>query len=265
MTRPYARYAEIYDRTGQDRFGAAMAKLAVEYLQVRGDNIASAIDLACGTGSAAIALARNGITVAGVDLEPAMLSKARANADAEGFDIDFRLGDMRRFGARTQVDLVVCFFDSVNYLGDEQDIAACFNSVAGCLKHAGWFVFDVNTINRLAHDWNDSTFVAYDEDDLLCLVRSTYDAGTIRSPLFLTTFQRESDAGNRWTRWDEEHVAYAYSLTRIEALLNASQFQVIERYAVDDASMSIVGPGNEESGRVLYFAQRSQGDGDTPQ
>ncbi len=118
--------------------------------------------------------------------------------------------------SHSQVDLVVCFFDSLNYLGREKDLAACFNSVAGCLKNAGWFVFDVNTVNRLATDWNDSTFVAYDEDDLLCLVRSTYDAVSYRSPLFLTTFQRATGNTNSWIRWDEEHIAYAYSLTRIE-------------------------------------------------
>ena len=265
MTRPYARYAEIYDRTGQDRFGSEMAKLTINYLQEHGSTISSAIDLACGTGSAAIALARNGIRVTGIDLEPAMLSKARTNAAEEGCDIEFRLGDMRRFGSHPQVDLVVCFFDSLNYLGRENDLAACFNSVAGCLKNAGWFVFDVNTVNRLATDWNDSTFVAYDEDDLLCLVRSTYDAVSYRSPLFLTTFQRATGNTNSWIRWDEEHIAYAYSLTRIESLLNASQFQVIECYAVDDASMTLMGPGGEDSGRVLFIAQLMRGDGETPQ
>jgi len=265
MTRPYARYAEIYDRTGQDRFGAAMANLAIEYLHDRGVTISSAIDLACGTGSAAMALSHAGISVTGIDLEPAMLSKARANADAEGCDIDFRLGDIRRFGSRAQVDLIVCFFDSLNYLSDIEDLTACFNSAAASLKHGGWWVFDLNTINRLATDWNDSTFVAYDEDDLLCLVRSSYDAEARRSPLFLTTFQRKSDADNRWTRWDEEHVSYAYSLDQIEEQLKSARFEAVECYSIDDASMTAVGPGSEESGRVLYIAQLARGNGDTPQ
>ena len=265
MTRPYARYAEIYDRTGQDRFGAAMAKLTLTYLQDRGVTISSAIDLACGTGSAAIALARNEITVTGIDLEPAMLSKARANANAEGCDIDFRLGDMRRFGSRAQVDLIVCFFDSLNYVSDNEALTACFSSVAASLKLGGWFVFDLNTIKRMATDWSDSTFVAYDEDDLLCLVRSSYDAGTNRSPLFLTTFQLKADTENCWIRWDEEHVAYAYSLDQIENQLTTARFEVIECYSIDDASMTVSGPGSEESGRVLYFAQMTLGNGDTPQ
>src|SRR4051794_40748694 len=158
MTRPYARYADIYDRTGQDQFGAEMAKLTIKYLHHRGVIISSAIDLACGTGSATITLARNEIAVTGIDLEPAMLSKARTNASAEGCDIDFRLGDMRRFGTRARVDLVVCFFDSLNYLNCEGDIFSCFASAAESLTDSGWFVFDINTINRLATDWKDSTF-----------------------------------------------------------------------------------------------------------
>jgi len=265
MNRPYARYSEIYDRTGQDRFGAAMTNITLKYLQDRGAIISSAIDLACGTGSAAIALARHEIAVTGIDLEPAMLSKARINAIAEGCDIDFRLGDMRRFGSRTQVDLIVCFFDSLNYLSDKEDLNACFSSVAACLQDGGWFVFDLNTNKRLATDWSDSTFVAYDEDDLLCLVRSSYDAGENRSPLVLTTFQRESDSENRWTRWDEEHIAYAYPLDQIEERLKIARFKVIERYAIDDAPMTVSGPGSEESGRVLYIAQLTPGIGESPQ
>lgn len=262
MTRPYARYAEIYDRTGQNRFGAAMVGLTLKRLEHARASIEMALDLACGTGSAAIELCRRGVNVTGIELEPAMLGMARTNAARVGFDISWRLGDMRSFNTQHKVDLVTCFFDSANYLAGEDELAACFASVAAALKPGGWFAFDLNTIKRFADDWNDSTFVAYDDSDLFCVVRSLYDPQSRCSPLYLTTFQRDSISGNRWTRWDEEHIEYGYSLSRVEALLGQSGFNVIECLSIDDTSMTITGPGTEASGRVLYIASLGTTEGE---
>jgi SAM-dependent methyltransferase len=262
MTRPYARYAEIYDRTGQNRFGAAMVGLTLKRLADEQEEVETALDLACGTGSAAIELCRRGMTVTGIELEPAMLGMARTNAARVGFDISWRLGDMRNFNTRNKVDLVTCFFDSVNYLPQDDDLAGCFLSVAAALRPGGWFAFDLNTIKRFAEDWNDSTFVAYDDGDLFCVVRSTYDADSQRSPLFLTTFQRDSISSNRWTRWDEEHIEYGYRLAQIGSLLKQAGFDVLECHSIDDMSMTIAGPGTEESGRVLYITKLTKAGGD---
>lgn len=51
------------------------------------------LDVACGSGNAAIAAARHGGRVVGVDYVPALLEDGRARAEAEGLDVEFRLGD----------------------------------------------------------------------------------------------------------------------------------------------------------------------------
>jgi SAM-dependent methyltransferase len=51
---------------------------------------ASVLDAGCGTGRVAIELARRGITVVGVDLDPEMLTTARAKAP----ELDWRVGDL---------------------------------------------------------------------------------------------------------------------------------------------------------------------------
>jgi ubiquinone/menaquinone biosynthesis C-methylase UbiE len=51
------------------------------------------LDVACGSGNAAIAAARHGTRVVGVDYVPSLLEDGRARAQAEGLDVDFRLGD----------------------------------------------------------------------------------------------------------------------------------------------------------------------------
>jgi ubiquinone/menaquinone biosynthesis C-methylase UbiE len=51
------------------------------------------LDVACGSGNLAIPAARQGASVSGMDLAPAMIVQARANAESEGLKADFQEGD----------------------------------------------------------------------------------------------------------------------------------------------------------------------------
>ncbi|GAA2511028.1 class I SAM-dependent methyltransferase [Pilimelia columellifera] len=57
------------------------------------------LDVACGSGNAAIAAARSGAVAVGVDYVPALLDRGRSRASAEGLEIEFRLGDAERLPA----------------------------------------------------------------------------------------------------------------------------------------------------------------------
>jgi 2-polyprenyl-3-methyl-5-hydroxy-6-metoxy-1,4-benzoquinol methylase len=51
------------------------------------------LDVATGTGNAAVAAARNGCEVTGIDYVPALLERGRARAAAEGLQVSFQEGD----------------------------------------------------------------------------------------------------------------------------------------------------------------------------
>jgi SAM-dependent methyltransferase len=52
------------------------------------------LDVGCGTGVVAVTAARFGATVSGLDLTPALLEKARQNAEMAGVSIEFHEGDV---------------------------------------------------------------------------------------------------------------------------------------------------------------------------
>ncbi len=91
----YDAYAPIYERTGQDRFGAYLAHLTLTWLRARQVAPRRALDLACGTGGATLALAAAGIDTTGVDRSPAMLRIARRRAQEVGLTVPFVAADMR--------------------------------------------------------------------------------------------------------------------------------------------------------------------------
>jgi SAM-dependent methyltransferase len=51
------------------------------------------LDVATGSGNAALAAARRFATVTGIDYAPNLLDRARVRAEAEGLEVDLRLGD----------------------------------------------------------------------------------------------------------------------------------------------------------------------------
>lgn len=51
------------------------------------------LDVACGSGNTALAAARRGNTVTGLDLVDSLVERARIRAQAEGFKIDFQSGN----------------------------------------------------------------------------------------------------------------------------------------------------------------------------
>jgi ubiquinone/menaquinone biosynthesis C-methylase UbiE len=51
------------------------------------------LDVACGSGTAALVAARRYCEVAGIDYVPELIDRARARAEASGLEVDFRVGD----------------------------------------------------------------------------------------------------------------------------------------------------------------------------
>ncbi|HET8651789.1 MAG TPA: methyltransferase domain-containing protein [Gaiellaceae bacterium] len=74
---------------------AARIQLVAEHLCDTADLRAGwrVLDVATGSGNAAIAAARHGCTVVGIDYVPALLERGRRRADAEGLEIELIEGD----------------------------------------------------------------------------------------------------------------------------------------------------------------------------
>jgi SAM-dependent methyltransferase len=126
-----------------DRFVDWPARLEVELPlieeQLRGGNVSRVLDAACGTGMHAIALARLGYDVTGVDQSAGMIARARENASAAEVDAHFRVAG---FGQLTAVvgggyDAVLCLGNSLPHVLTPNDLAAALIDFAACLQPGG--------------------------------------------------------------------------------------------------------------------------------
>jgi 2-polyprenyl-6-hydroxyphenyl methylase/3-demethylubiquinone-9 3-methyltransferase len=102
------------------------------------------LDVGCGGGILAEALAKSGAQVAGIDLSQASIEVARRHAEAQGLSIDYRCESAEALAAGQpgSFDVVTCM-EMLEHVPDpSQVVAAC----AQALKPGGHAFF--STINR---------------------------------------------------------------------------------------------------------------------
>ncbi|MEO7913218.1 MAG: class I SAM-dependent methyltransferase [Roseiflexaceae bacterium] len=270
----YAAYAPIYDAIGQGQFSVRMAVWALAWLAERGiEQPARVLDLACGTGAAALVFAAAGCEVTGVDQSALMLDIARGKMRDAGYDLAFICGDMRELPTederrttkdqRMQIDsfssfvlrpssfdLVTCFYDSMNYLLDDGDLGRVCAAVARVLSLAGTMIFDLNTAAEYA-TWDERDSVTHDGHDCMVYNQLSYDPDTCLATGRIVWFVREID---RWWRGEETHVERAWSDGEVRAALTGAGLALIGRY---DATGDLAAA---DAPRVVYVARRASED-----
>ncbi len=89
-----------------------VSELLIEALDVHSTE--RVLDVATGSGNAALAAARRGCEAVGIDYVPALLRRARRRADAEGLVADFRYGDAENLPVHDGAfDVVASVFGSM--------------------------------------------------------------------------------------------------------------------------------------------------------
>lgn len=206
------------------------------------------LDLACGTGTIAVALARRGYRVVGVDRSEEMLAVADEKARRAGVKVLWTLQDMRRFQLAEQADAAVCLFDSLNYLVDEGDLERAFRQTAAALKPGALMVFDLHTESRL-REYGESLFVDSGEE-VAYIWENEYDEELRLCTMAITLFVRDGDG--RYTRYDEVHLERAFTPAEVEAALKRTGFELLGVYG----ELSQAHPTPDE-GRIFYVVRRT--------
>jgi SAM-dependent methyltransferase len=126
----------------------------------------SVLDLGCGHGRIANALAKRGARVTGLDRASLFIEKARDHAAAMGVDVDYVVGDMREITWDRTFDGVVLWFTTFGYFSDDENERVLELAVRA-LKPGGWLVIEQANRNVLLRDRVPLTSVVRRGDDLL--------------------------------------------------------------------------------------------------
>ena len=221
----YHELAFSYDRLTNDVDYEATVDFYYEILKREGLQPRTAVDLACGTGSVALLLARRGLQVTAVDMSGDMLTVAQQKAQEANVRIQFACQSLQRLHLPVGVDLAVCALDSMDYILDSSDCAQAIKRVYKALNPGGCFIFDVNTPEKLRA--MDGQVFLDEDDDVYCIWRGEFDEETNICSYGMDLFRR---SGNVWHRSFEEHREYAYSAEQLVQYLRDAGFTAISVY-----------------------------------
>ena len=242
----YGTLAASYDRLTNDVDYGAVVDFYFEILEKEKLSPRTAVDLACGTGSVSLLLARKGLKVTGVDMSEEMLCVAAQKAQELENPPYFACQLLQELHLPRGVDLAVCALDSLDYITDPEDCATAIRRVYKALNPGGCFIFDVNTPQKL-RAMDGQVFLDEDED-VYCVWRGEFDETTNICSYGMDLFQRE---GSVWRRSFEEHREYAYTPEQLKQYLKDAGFTSIRIYA--DRRMEA--PGEQEQ-RIYVKARK---------
>ncbi len=237
----YEKFAYTYDRLMRDMPYPMWLRFVKECWQKYGMP-QTVVDLGCGTGNLTLPLARMGFSMTGIDLSEDMLAIAAGKSVQslmvpEG-SVRWIHQDMREWLLEQQVDAVISFCDSLNYLLEEEDMLQTFRQTYGGLKENGIYIFDVHTPLQLESYAKDQPFML-DEDDVAYIWTCNLEPSRHEITHELTIFSKADSGSGKgagikedwFERFEETHVQRAYSLDCLRDGLLDSGFKKVELFA----------------------------------
>ena len=245
----YDRLALAYDEMMEDVDYEAWTNYLEELVKIWHSKPPKKIlDLACGTGSHALLLAKRGYEVVGVDASIEMLTTADAKAREAGLQLTFYYQNMKLLNFEAAFDTVFSSCDSMNYLLEDGDIQKTFSGVFNALVNGGLFIFDMSSIYRLREVFGNNTFAANFENSSY-IWENYWDVASKVSTIELTLYIKED--GECYRRFYEVHQERGYEIEEIEEHLKACGFKLLDIYE----SFTFNKP-NPCSERIHFIAQK---------
>ncbi len=182
------------------------------------------LDLACGTGRVGSEMIKRGYDARGADLsEPMVYHCARQSPPLPALVCDAAQMAL----ADESFDLIVSLYDSLNYILDPRQLAACLREAYRVLRLGGLLIFDLNTERALAaglftqHNMRSSEPLQYSWE-------ASWDPRT-RICRVDMLYYWNGDGGPKPFR--ETHYQRAYSNDEVLCMLRPAGFSRFESYS----------------------------------
>lgn len=141
--KSFQRYAEYYDLIYHDKDYEKECDFIEEaFRRFSPHPVKNILDGGCGTGGHAIPLARRGYEITGIDNSEVMIKHARSKAKKEQVNVDFQVGDIRKFNLNKKFDACICMFAVMDYITQTEEFIQCLGNIGRHLKEGSLLLFD---------------------------------------------------------------------------------------------------------------------------
>ncbi|WP_416827310.1 class I SAM-dependent DNA methyltransferase [Ectobacillus polymachus] len=240
----YEQFALLYDELMNDipyEKWIQFVEMKKQEVHVSGKTL---LDVGCGTGNIALPLAEKGYDVTGVDLSEEMLTIAQHKL--VDFSIPLYQQDMRELELPEKYDIITIFCDSLNYVTDEEGVKQTFARIYHHLQDKGLFLFDVHSLYKIHHIFENETFTINEEQ--LALIWNCFPGEMKDSIEHELSFFVKEPNDETFVRFEEFHVQRAYEIASLQKWLEEIGFSIV---SITDLEMN---PVSEKTERIFFAA-----------
>ena len=226
-TNCYKAFAHIYDRVmaGVDyvRWADFINLLVYRHNLDR----SKVLNLACGTGSLDIELLQRGWNVISSDRSQDMMDIARAKGMLSDISLTLKQAEMESFELGEKFPLILCLYDSLNYLLEEEKVISCFNSVSEHLEPGGGFIFDITTEHNILQNFTNCVFAEnFPDSSYIWENQYIFEKKICKSNLCIFIEEEEG----LFKKFEEDHNQKIYSQKFLKSALKDAGLEVVGAY-----------------------------------
>lgn len=168
------QFAKAWYNLGGD-FSYMFSKKVLAYCKKNKFAPKNVLDIYCGASNFLAEMKKAGLKCVGTEGSPAFVKFNKENHEGIEF---INTTALNIFNTKEKFDLITCIYDLVNYLETYAEWELFFKSVYKQLNKGGKFMFDYNTVKRLA-DWNTVVYDQSSDMDYVQTVKSNVQGKTI--------------------------------------------------------------------------------------
>ena len=196
----------------------------------------SILDLCCGHGRHALALARRGYHVTGLDLSAVFLQHAQADAEHQGVQVRWVEGDMRKIPFENAFEAIINIFTAFGYLESEEEDQQVLQQVQRALKPGGLFLLETMHREWLVRNFEPGGIHRH-PDGVIVLEERTFDLLAGRCDVQWTMLSPDGQ------RRQYTHSVRMYTLREFARMLAAAGLQIQAFYGgLDGSRLSLNSP-----------------------
>lgn len=245
IVNPYSRLATIYDdvmsHVDYKHWAHYIHRIIKKWHPLAG----KVVDISCGTGNMLLNLNKYGYTLSGFDLSFEMTKIAWLKFNQKSIRIPVWQGNMQTFKLKKNADSIICIYDSVNYLHNQEDISDVLNATWENLNDQGLFIFDICTA-RNSIDYFQDYYEQNGGKDYSYTRHSTYSKKyKIHKNKFVISFDSEDK------KYIENHEQKIYAVREMMELIENSNFSLVGFF--DGFSFR---KGSERSYRIHFVLKK---------
>ncbi|MBN1154822.1 class I SAM-dependent methyltransferase [candidate division KSB1 bacterium] len=242
---PYSELASIYDDVMAHVDYRTWAKFIHDIIRMHSNTHVNVLDVACGTGNLMLEMIHFDYQLYGSDQSYAMLRLAKKKIDALSYHVPLWISDMISIYTRTRFDVIMCLYDSFNYMLDKKYWNDFFMSMSHCLNEHGLLIFDICTEKNSIKYFNNY-FEKSRGKDYNYTRKSLFDHVTgIHSNIFKINYEHTN------LIYVERHNQRIYKINEIIDHLAKLPFKLLEIY--DDFSFK---QASENSLRAHFILEK---------